>query len=92
MIPRLLLAVLTLAAAGTLSLFDAQTGERVGPVREGPGVRVDVFDAESQQLGWRRCHGWGRYELFNTRGERIGETRDGQAILLAPLRPEEVRR
>jgi len=44
---------IALAAAGTLDLYD-RDGKRAGTVREGPGGRADVFDAESRRVGWGR--------------------------------------
>ncbi len=75
----MVLWVLALAAAVTTTdLFDAQTGERVGTIREGAGSTVDVFRPDGSRAGWGRQNPDGSTELFDTKGNRIGTvTRDG---------------
>jgi hypothetical protein len=46
----ILAVAVVFAGAGTLDLFDAG-GKRAGIIREGPGGRVDVYDAESRRIG-----------------------------------------
>jgi len=73
-----LLPVLLLAAAGSLGAFDAQTGERVGSVRESLGGRVDLFNQRGERQGWGRRNADGSIELFDRDSNRLGTvTRDG---------------
>jgi hypothetical protein len=88
MTPRwIIIGAFALAASG---VFDAQTGGRVGSLRQ-EGSRLDLFDAHSRRVGWGRCDGQGRCEVFDREGRRIGETRGGRVILFAPPRPRERR-
>ncbi len=74
--------VLLLAAAGTPGLCDAQTGERIGTLRECPGGRMDLFDRESNRARWGRKNADGSSELFEIRGNRIGTVGRDCAIRL----------
>jgi hypothetical protein len=79
-------ALIIFAAAGTINLYDSD-GHRVGSLRQ-EGSRLDLFDAESRRVGWGRCDAFGRCEVFDREGRRIGETPDGRVILFAPRRPQ----
>ena len=76
--PRwMIFGFLTLAAAGTLGIFDAD-GHRVGTVREGPGGRLDIFGLTGERQGWGRRNADGSIELFDRDSNRLGTvTRDG---------------
>jgi len=83
---QIIAGFLAMAAAGATSgMFDAQTGQRVGTVRQ-EGARVDLFNERGERTGWGRCDGQGRCEVFDREGRRIGETRDGRVILTDPTR------
>jgi len=84
---QLLLAALALAAAGTTSgMFDAQTGQRVGMIREGPGGRLDLFGLTGERQGWGRRNADGSVELFDRDSNRIGTiSRDGAIRLYQPM-------
>ncbi len=80
---RLLLAALALAAAGTINLYDAQIGQRIGTAKENPSGSIDVFRPDGSRAGWGRQNPDGSAELFAPDGSRLGiVTRDGRAIWL----------
>jgi hypothetical protein len=88
---RLLLAALALAAAGILDVFGPD-GQRIGTLRDSLGGSVDLYDTEGRRVGWGRRNADGSVEVLDLKGNRLGTiTRDGRAILFAPLRPQERR-
>lgn len=65
---RRLMVLLLLGGALLLN----ERGEVVGRVQERPGGSIDVFDADSNRLGWGRQSRTGDVELFDVRGRRLG--------------------
>lgn len=63
-----LMALLLLGGALLLN----EQGDVVARVQERPGGSIDLFDADSNRIGWGRQSRTGDVELFDTRGNRLG--------------------
>lgn len=58
-----------LVAAGVINLYDSD-GHRAGRIVEGPGGRVDVYDARSNRTGYGYIRGDDSVDVFNVDGTR----------------------